>query len=573
MTSSKFDKLKISKAIVAAVRHFGGNFIQADEQRGGQYFDIGDKRAWDKTSQALREGQAEVREKLAKDDPAGMSKIAEYKKVISEEAFFAYACKIMVSLFYSGGESGENGISACGPECPYAKRRQTLHQMGVNPQQIFKAMCSVNAPPHPPPQVTPQQPPHQVYNYDPHYDSSMSSHYNSCTYNNHTTPSSTTLYEPLAFNAPVSECGFESLDPLPYKPQRKSLDPLPYPPLNATEVSLEPIPHQIENSSEQFTRSISSLNEILNHFDFEASSEEGRELMAALNQEVDDLIRRKSLGLIQIDTKYAFEDLIFDEDCEMPESAHGESAPRYDRNNLNLTGGIAPKSGDVGFSYSLLSAKDDMSLMNMSFLSLEDHGGSKTPNSMKDGRPHRSILVPAGTKRKGSRVGWLREQHSSIASSIMSLDNRSFSDLLEWIKDPDTNQEEDNNTPPSSMSSHSQSSISRRMGFPIRRSVAGKLVGESNTLADVRREEFEANSHKVAGILQKECETVSSLTVSEDLVVKSDNHFTELAGQVHNPLEDSAHTLKNISQYNMSNMTLSMTSLGASCRDLLDEDE
>ena len=356
------------------------------------------------------------------------------------------------------------------------------------------------------------------------------------------------------------------MDPLPYKPQLELLNPIPYPPSNVTEVSLEPIPHQMENYSEKFTSSISSLNEILNQFDFEASSEEGRELMAALNQEIDDLIRRKSLGLIQIDTKYAFEDLIFDADDEMPV----ESAPRYDSNNLKSTGWMPPKSGTGGFGYSMMSAKDDMSLMNMSLLSLEDHGGSETPKRIKDGRPSKST----GTKRKNSRVSWSREQQSSFGSSIMSWDNRSFSDLVECIKDTETNQVEDNNTPRSSISSsHSQGSISRRMGFPIRRSVAGKILGESNTLMDIRREEFEATSKAAAGVLQKESEAVSSSTVPEDLVVESDAHFTKVAGHVHNPLESSAHTMKNISQYSMSNMTLSMTSLGVSFRDLLDEDE
>ena len=95
-TSTKFDKLKISKAIVATVREFGGFFLQADEKRGGLYFDIGDKRAWDKTSQALREGQAEVRARLAEEDPAGMSKVAEYKDVISGQAFFC------ICLSYDG---------------------------------------------------------------------------------------------------------------------------------------------------------------------------------------------------------------------------------------------------------------------------------------------------------------------------------------------------------------------------------------------------------------------------------------------------------------------------------------
>ncbi|KAL3822341.1 hypothetical protein ACHAXA_002656 [Cyclostephanos tholiformis] len=554
VTSSKFDKLKISKAIVAAIRHFGGNFIQADERRGGLYFDIGDKRAWDKTSQALREGQAEIRGKLAEDDPAGMRKIAEYKQVISEQAFFAYACKIMASLFYSAGESGEYGISACGPDCPYAKRRQTLHQLGANPRQIFNAMCSMAAPPHPPPHVTPQQPRHQVY--DQPYNSGDSS-----AYNNHITPSSSMLCEPPAFNAPISEGGIESLDPLPFKPQHESLEPLPLTNLNVMELSLEPIPHQMENHSVQLNSSISSLNHILNNLDYEASSDEGKELMSALNQEVDDLIRRKSYGLIQIDTKYAFEDLMFEEDCEMPESVNNETVSNY--------AATTPKPDSGSFGYSMLSAKDDVSLMNMSLLSLDDHSGSENPNNTNDGGPRKSIIASAATKRKGSRVNWLMEQHSSstIMSSIMSLDNRSFSDLVECIKDPDANQEEENNklTSESSISSHSQGSISRRMGFPIRRSVAGKLTG-ANISTGIRQEEFVASSENVSAVS-------TSLTIPEDLVIKSDKHFTELAGQVQNPFGDSRHTLKNMSQYNMSSMTLSMPSMGASFIDLLDEDD
>eukprot|EP00956_Cyclotella_meneghiniana_P019594 scaffold33742_cov115-Cyclotella_meneghiniana.AAC.1 len=53
-TASKFDKLKICKAIVAASRHFGWRFLQTEAS--GESFDTGDKRAWEKTSQALREG-------------------------------------------------------------------------------------------------------------------------------------------------------------------------------------------------------------------------------------------------------------------------------------------------------------------------------------------------------------------------------------------------------------------------------------------------------------------------------------------------------------------------------------
>lgn len=550
-TSSKFDKLKISKAIVASVRHFGGNFIQADEQRGGLYFDIGDKRAWDKTSQALREGQAEIRDKLAEEDPAaGMSKISEYKQVISEQAFFAYACKIMESLFYSA--SGESGISACGPECPYAKRRQTLHQLGANPMQVFNAMCSMAPPPLPPPQVMQQHQPHQLYSmqYDQPYNPSMASVEGS--YSHHVTPSPSMLFEQQPFNAPVSGGGPHSLDPLPYKPPHGSLDQLPYTPFTASEPSLEPIPHKMEHPSLHLTSSIFSLNKMFSD-DFEASSEEGKQLMSLLDEEVDDLIRRKSLGLIQIDTKYAFEDLMLDEDCEMSEAVLDQSPCGYDRKSSST--GTTLNSGST-FASSMLSAKDDVALMNMSFLSLDDRGGVDFSDSVKEGKPRKSILLkhdsslPKDIKGAGSRVSFFGSKYSSLASSIMSMDSRSFSELVECIKDPDdADQEVEENS--------SHSSFSRKMGFPIRRSVVVKLEG----------------ADPPAEFHQKDSGVTSSLTITGDFAIKSDEEFIDLAGKVQNPLDDSPQTLKSISEYNMSNMTLSVASMGASFIDLLNEDD
>jgi len=98
-TSSKFDKLKISKAIVRAVREKGGHFL---EMKDKLYFDIGDKRAWDKTSQALREGQTEIRKRLEQEEARqkesksslqsdGSSKVAQYKQIISDHRFLDYS--------------------------------------------------------------------------------------------------------------------------------------------------------------------------------------------------------------------------------------------------------------------------------------------------------------------------------------------------------------------------------------------------------------------------------------------------------------------------------------------------
>eukprot|EP00956_Cyclotella_meneghiniana_P031517 scaffold82973_cov32-Cyclotella_meneghiniana.AAC.1 len=60
--ASKFDKLKICKAIVAAARHFGWRFLHTEV--GGKSFEVGDERAWLKTSQTLREGIINTKAKL-----------------------------------------------------------------------------------------------------------------------------------------------------------------------------------------------------------------------------------------------------------------------------------------------------------------------------------------------------------------------------------------------------------------------------------------------------------------------------------------------------------------------------
>ena len=56
------DKIKISRSIVAAIREEGGRFLKKDKK--GTWFDIGDKAAIEKTSQALREKQPATIKKL-----------------------------------------------------------------------------------------------------------------------------------------------------------------------------------------------------------------------------------------------------------------------------------------------------------------------------------------------------------------------------------------------------------------------------------------------------------------------------------------------------------------------------
>lgn len=77
-TCPKNEKLNVSKSVVAAMRDVGGRFLEREDGKTSNdldeydedgkpiiWRDIGDKRAIEKTSQALREGQPKLLKKLA----------------------------------------------------------------------------------------------------------------------------------------------------------------------------------------------------------------------------------------------------------------------------------------------------------------------------------------------------------------------------------------------------------------------------------------------------------------------------------------------------------------------------
>ena len=422
-TSSKFEKQKIAKAIVAAVRYFGGGFLQADEQRGGLFFDIGDKRAWDKTSQALREGQTEVRQQLAQEDPAGMVKISEYKKVISEQAFFAYAVKIMESLFYSAG--GESGIMACGPSCPYAKRRSTLNQLSVDPRQIYDMMLNMG----------PDNNQQQV-------------HLNQGYQRGYILSSTSSEYEPLPYkNTPPVPPLFESMNP-----SQIPSDP-----------TFEPLPYEMDGTNRTAASRVFSITNVLSQ---EWEGLGSGDLMDILNDEVEDLIRRKSVGLIKIDTKDAFEDLMFDDDYEDVFENEEELLAQDNKMDFNASMGAH-------------------SLMNMSLMTLDtrvetssdeskQRPSISTPSDESKQRPSilvkREPSVPVHIRCRSSRVSFL-------GKSLMAIDNHSFSQLVETYSDQDDDFDIGD-------SDRSRLSVSRKMGFPIRKSVVRdefkELAGQVN---------------------------------------------------------------------------------------------
>jgi len=95
----KQDKAKVSKGIVAAIREYGGRFLELDEELG-YYYDIGDKRACAKTSQALREGQTQIRRKLFQnqchsDHEVGMIGPTEKPAL----GYYGYSFQVLESLY------------------------------------------------------------------------------------------------------------------------------------------------------------------------------------------------------------------------------------------------------------------------------------------------------------------------------------------------------------------------------------------------------------------------------------------------------------------------------------------
>lgn len=719
-TSSKFDKLKISKAIVAAVREFGGSFVQADEERGGLYFDIGDKRAWDKTSQALREGQAEVRAKLAAEEDAnGMDKVAEYKQVISERSFFAYACKMLESLYHPA-DGEESGIAACGTECPHARRRQTLNRLGADPMRIHSVMQSLaSVPPLPPLQYNVQATTaaNNPYNagmitvapaassahlYQGNVGGSMEplplnapglsgggdnagSYYQHLAYAAKMTPGGSVVTETAT--APTTYASYSnsldntnttqysaitassasypnSLDTSQYSApppassrQSSSLDTSQYstPATSQQSSSLEPLPYQYESSgppkplpltSNTSSGSVYSLRKFCSE-DFELTSDEGKALMNQLNEEVDQIIQRKSHGLIQIDTTQAFEDLVFEEDSMAMASAEGSSPnpnrgvsdvddpnvmslgtrqvvdtkgdsqlglPKKDSHSSSSSSGrLSGNSSSVdrhsGFSgvsclsgasrvssrmSGGLSYKDDMSLMNMSILSLnieEDEDKKTSPISPTNDDvdehekdiPPKSIFknnndpaVPKNIRKRETRVSFARK--SKIKSmSLMSMDDRSFSQLVDAISDPDADDEEESRNFSMSIGDLDQSEsegrpkmerrgaeseryLSRKLGFPTRRTIAQKYeagdppaeVGPRGSGPNENMSNLTINEGTGSDL------NLSALAAAPIQNRRTSMDFSTLAGLIQNPGPTSNNSLRvmDVSLLGMSNISM-----------------
>ncbi|KAL3775672.1 hypothetical protein ACHAW5_009483 [Stephanodiscus triporus] len=99
-----YDKRKVSKGIVDAIREFGGRFLEYNKQ-SRTYFDIGDKKALDKTSQALREKRTTNRLQIYTDLAAGRPQteleaelLGSFNAPLPGVMYFEYSIRMLQSL-------------------------------------------------------------------------------------------------------------------------------------------------------------------------------------------------------------------------------------------------------------------------------------------------------------------------------------------------------------------------------------------------------------------------------------------------------------------------------------------
>eukprot|EP00804_Cyclotella_cryptica_P012576 CCRYP_014741-RA/>CCRYP_014741-RA protein AED:0.05 eAED:0.05 QI:417/1/1/1/0.5/0.33/3/852/600 len=537
-TSSKFDKLKISKAIVAAIRKFGGRFLQSEGDTG--HFDIGDKRAWDKTSQALREGQTEVRARLAEEAqnaPNGASKVAEYQQVISEQTFLAYACKVLQSLY--DPDSGSS--TSCGPNCPHAKRRARLNreeymafQHAVQREHSGRNVFDVQPPIQP---QNPFMPPHQNFT---HVNHNGVAHLNAM--NNYYAYVSPEPYS--SGRPPVNMDG--SIPDLPQVIPAESSNTWQFPQrlsFHQPQVVYEPQRHpHAEEDKNRSSEGGSSTDDAVDYgqktdlndqysiasFDTESL----RKLLTddvdmdsvAVSKQLEEMIRRKSHGLIRIDAVEAFEDLVFEEDsagCMKMEFPLPQVANASDRHVSGLT--------DRGES-----------LMEMSLLTIDDRGSVPALKAIDE-------KSESGDKRP-SRVSFALD---TVSTMTLLMDIGSMSDLYDHCE----------NEPPQDVKiGKSSSLLGRQMGLPLRPSAAKR---EEFRIPDVIPTKSSEDSRR---------QRISTLTLSEASVLQSDIEFNELVKNGPAPTSDISLKADSMSFANMSfsNMSL-MTVLDDS--EKFDDDE
>jgi hypothetical protein len=307
--------------------------------------------------------------------------------------------------------------------------------------------------------------------------------------------------------------------------------------------------------------------------------------MDQLNEEVDQLIRRKSYGLIQIDTNEAFQDLVFEEDSmaiggtnEISADPNQVGAPSQQTTQTNArhssssssgkasdrTSGISQNTTVSGLSRGSsrmsggLSFKDDVSLMNMSILSLnidddddeqDEPIRSNSEETGKEGATPKSIFkqsdpsLPKNVRKRETRVSFAAKGKNR-SMNLTSMDDKSFNQLVDAISDPDADEEESESRQFSMSTgdleaSDADRSISRKMGFPMRKAVAKKY--------DKPPVEVEDKGSKA--------EMVSTLSINEEENLQSEGDFSKLAGQAQKPTSAATNNSLRVMDMRLSNVS------------------
>lgn len=138
ITCLKTEKLKISRSIVAAIREQKGRFLEKDTSDSSNkiWFDIGDKKAIEKTSQALREGQPKLRQKIVEmgGGISGTTALMESQFGPAGQQFMATNGNLYVTdpnaavkMDQNSNHSGGSGMSGLMPSVRQQQERQSMH--------------------------------------------------------------------------------------------------------------------------------------------------------------------------------------------------------------------------------------------------------------------------------------------------------------------------------------------------------------------------------------------------------------------------------------------------------------
>eukprot|EP00977_Amphora_coffeiformis_P001511 scaffold294_cov221-Amphora_coffeaeformis.AAC.67 len=134
ITCLKTEKLKISRSIVAAIREKKGRFLEKDAA-SGTWYDIGDKKAVEKTSQALREGQPKLRQQIVE---LGGGAVGAASLIESQFGAQAVAAVTGAGLYPSTGMQ-QGGAQMMTPQQQQMMANGNMQQQMMN-QQGYAAM-------------------------------------------------------------------------------------------------------------------------------------------------------------------------------------------------------------------------------------------------------------------------------------------------------------------------------------------------------------------------------------------------------------------------------------------------